>query len=189
MTTTYNTNITNKINDDFCLSDNSGSDTDSEFKFDNSNDDDIKFLNTLHLEDYPQPYNTLGQLIMSAMTGITISYILNKKIDKEFNVDIYVKKYFDYLKTVEKDQYVNDILLKLEIDRDNIEDNIKFNIILDKTQQLTIDLLNELLDKNNLKYSSYFQESENDFNIGDLESKLLEDITQILIFDRLKKLV
>jgi hypothetical protein len=169
------------IDENFNLSDESDSES-------NYNDDDINFLNRYDLKYYPQPYNNLGQLIMSAIVGTLTSFILNKRENKDFDLEKSLNKYFDYCKKVENDKYVNELVNELELDRDDLEDKVKLLLILDKTRNLTIQLVNELLFNNN-SYSSYIKKLEDEFNIEQLGIDLLKDIINILKFDRLKNLV
>ena len=173
---------TNRIIDgNFNLSDESDSES-------NFNDDDIKFLNRYDLKYYPQPYNNLGQLIMSAIVGTLTSFILNKRENKDFDLEKSLNKYFDYCKKVENDKYINELVNELELDRDDLEDKVKLLLILDKTRNLTIQLVNELLLNNN-SYSSYIKQLEDKFNIEQLGIDLLKDIINILKFNKLKNLV
>jgi len=178
-----------KLNSDtihFDLSDSDVSDDDNlnyDFKTDS------KLLDELDLQYYPEPYNTLGQFMVTAISGAASSYILlsRAKINRKY-VD-HLNAYFSYCKKAESDEYIESILTALKLDRSNEEDHIKFEIILDKINNVCNQLMDELIESTVDKYSKYILASDEDFSIESFNADILRDIISLIKFSKIVDLI
>lgn len=148
-----------------------------DFELSDSNSD-IDF----ELKDFPEPYNTLGQFIMSTVVGALTNYIMvlrnNKIIDvKEYHN--YINKYFNYCKIVNDDDYINQIFKLLPTDN---------NDYIDKICETTIIVAdNVMLIHDN--YSNYVSLNDKDFNIELLNIDIANHVISILDLNVLKEII
>jgi hypothetical protein len=178
----------------FSLSDSDNSDDDN-----NTLNYDIKtnseLLDKLDLKYFPEPYNTLGQFMVSAISGATCSYILASRAKNIKPHNEYLKAYFSYCKKIESDDYVESILTALKLDRSNTEDNIKFEIILERILNVCNKLMNELMEsfteksEKSEKYEKYILCSDEDFSIDSFNLDVIKDIIGLIKFSEIADLV
>ena len=175
----------------FNLSDSDNSDDD-----DNTLNYDIKtnseLLDKLDLKYYPEPYNTLGQFMVSAISGATCSYILASRAKNIKPYNEYLKAYFSYCKKIESDDYVESILTVLKLDRSNTEDNIKFEIILERILNVCNKLMDKLMEsftEKSEKYEKYILCSDEDFSIDSFNLDTIKDIIGLIKFSEIAELV
>ncbi len=148
-----------------------------DFELSDSNSD-IDF----ELKDFPEPYNTLGQFIMSTVVGALTNYIMvlrnNKIIDvKEYHN--YINKYFNYCKIINDDDYINQIFKLLPTDN---------NDYIDKICETTIIVAdNVMLIHDN--YSNYVSLNDKDFNIELLNIDIANHVISILDLNVLKEII
>ena len=72
----------NYTTESFNLSD-SDSDSDKEYISDSIiNTNSINLLDKLELEYFPEPFNTIGQILLSAISGASVAYIMNLRSNK-----------------------------------------------------------------------------------------------------------
>ena len=138
----------------------------------------------LKLKDFPEPYNSLGQFIVSTITGAIANYIIIFK--NKQNIDYkayhsYINKYFNYCKNTTDDLYINEInshLLKYDC---NLLD------IIDQLNATTIYIADDLMLFNN-SYSDYIN-TKDDINLELLNSEIAENIISILDLYILKRII
>lgn len=149
-------------NIDNFLEDSTDSSSESSTEFNNN------FLNNLELEYYPEPFKTLGSFILSATVGIMTSHILNKQ-----NLENITELYFKYCKNTENDNYIDELIKKI-----NLENNLdKINIILDRSKRLTYKYIDNLI---NNDYSN--------LELNKLNIKLIADTLKLIKYDEINKL-
>jgi hypothetical protein len=119
---------------------------------DDENDDDFKTLieqnkyalDDIELKYYPEPYNFLGQFIVSAISGAYTIYLINiknRKLDDELEYHKYLDMYYKYCKNTKNDDYITKLCSNLKIkDTDD-----KYNTIFDKSNQLCKKIMDEMI--------------------------------------------
>jgi len=148
-------------------------DIDSDSDIENPTDYNEMF-DKLSLEYYPEPFDTMGQIIMTAITGASISYLIKLKENKPITYITDIETYFKYCKNSPDDNYVNEILSKFNLTDTN---NIKFSIIMDNIKDISINLMKTFIDNNIDLFDKHKSKSEKDFNIDLFNA----DIIKILI--------
>lgn len=171
----------------FNLSDSDNSDDDEILNYDIKTDSSL--LDKLDLKYYPEPYNSLGQFMVSAISGATCSYILASRAKNIKPHNEYLKAYFSYCKKIEADDYVESILTALKLDRSNTEDNIKFEIILESVLNVCNKLMDELIESFTEKYEKYILCSDEDFSIDSFNLDVIKDIIGLIKFSEIADLV
>jgi hypothetical protein len=130
-----------------------------------------EMFDKLSLVYYPDPYNTFGQIIMSAISGASISYIVKLQTNKPTNFESDINAYFLYCKNTSEDDYICEIMSQLKLNTDQLV------LILDQLQTITINIMRNLIDSNTDLFNRSIAQSASDFNI-DLFSA---DILKLLI--------
>ena len=179
----YNEKL-NHLTNNFDISDTENSDSDSDnqenYNFNHNLKSNLEMFDKLDLRYYPEPFNTLGQFLMSAIVGTITAYIFNMRANKNFVLEKSLEAYFDYCKNVKSDNYINELTTNLKLDTSNTEHIIKLNIILEKLKALSFDIINNLLISNEKKYTTYIELSNTDFNIETLNADMFIDLKQLI---------
>ena len=136
-----------------------------------------EMLDKLSLAYYPDPYNTFGQLIMSAISGSAMIYLTKLKTNKPTSFETDIKAYFTYCKNSPDDNYIIEISNQLKIDLSDINQKHKLISILDQISIITIDIMTEFIKMNSDLFELYRSKSEEEFNIDAFSA----DIIKILI--------
>ena len=165
------------------LPNNSPNDSPNDILAENFELSDIDSDEDIELKDFPEPYNTLGQFIMTAIVGAIVHYIVtfrNKKdIDnKEYHK--YINKYFNYCKNSNDDLYINEInsiLLKYDCN---------FLDFVDKINNTAILIADDLMLFND-SYSRYT--NTDNIDIESLNSEIAQNIISVLDLNVLKKII
>ena len=183
-----------KINDQLEIFDFSDSETDSDnitnlIDLNKINSDDmiyhINILDNLELKYYPEPYNTIGQLIMSVIIGASTVYILNLRLQKIHSYYKYLDSYFDYCANIKTDDYINNLIITLQI---NILDDIdtqKLIIILSKINIITKQIMDELVKLKTDIFLEYTLKSEEEFKIESFNVEIITDLIKLIKFSKL----
>jgi hypothetical protein len=183
-----------KINDQLEIFNFSDSETDSDnitnlIDLNKINSDDmiyhINILDNLELKYYPEPYNTIGQLIMSVIIGASTVYILNLRLQKIHSYHKYLDSYFDYCTNIKTDDYINNLITTLRI---NILDDIdtqKLIIILSKINIITKQIMDELVKLKTDIFLEYTLKSEEEFKIESFNVKIIADLIKLIKFSKL----
>jgi hypothetical protein len=150
---------------------------------------DTNLLDKLELQYYPEPYNTLGQFIVSAISGTTSSYILSSRAKNNRSYDEHLNAYFSYCKKVEADDYVDSIYSELKLNKNSEEDNIKFAIILDRINNICKQLMDELISSTTEKYAKYILASDEEFSIESFNADVIKDIIGLIKFSKIVNLI
>jgi hypothetical protein len=164
---------------------------------DNSDDDllnhdfktDTNLLDKLELQYYPEPFNTLGQFIVSAISGATSSYILSSRAKINRPYKDHLNAYFAYCRKVESDHYVESIITALKLDKNLDEDKVRFEIILDRINHLSEQLMDELINSTTDKYDKYILASDEEFSIESFNVDVIKDIISLMKFNKIENLI
>jgi hypothetical protein len=175
----YNEKL-NHLTNNFDISDTENSDSDSDNQENYNLKSNLEILDKLDLRYYPEPFNTLGQFLMSVIVGTITAYIFNMRANKIFVLEKSLEAYFDYCKNVKSDNYINELTTNLKLDTSNTENIIKLNIILEKLKSLSFEIINNLLISNEKKYTRYIELSNTDFNIETVNADMLIDLKQLI---------
>jgi hypothetical protein len=130
---------------------------------DSSTDINFDIFNDLELQYFSEPYNILGQFILSTVVGLITSHILNKQ-----ELNKIIDLYFKYCKNIENDNYIDDLIKKI-----NLENNLdKIEKVLNESKKLTIKIINKLVN-NNYK----------DLELEQLNIKLIGDTIRLIKYN------
>jgi len=177
----------NYTTESFNLSD-SDSDSDKEYISDSIiNTNSINILDKLELEYFPEPFNTIGQILLSAISGASVAYIMNIRSNKYHSYYEYLNTYFDYCKNVETDNYINEILINLKLDKEN--DLTKKNKFFSDLNELSKKLMDELISNNKETYAKYSLVTETEFSIESFNAEVIRDLLKLIKFSELVDLI
>ena len=175
----------NIFNSNFELSD---SESDVELDFGKS---DIDLLDSLQLQYFPEPYNSVGQFLLSAIVGACTSYLARTKdnlIKSQNELYTYLDTYTDYCKNVSNDEYINQLYLSMKLDPNTESDKIKINKILDNTKSYANQLLSELVNK--ISNTHTFNKTTSDeINMQELNQELTNNLIPMIKFSEIIKLM
>lgn len=113
----------------------SDTDDENEDEFKNLIEENKYILDEMEFKYYPEPYNFLGEFIVSAIVGSYTTYLMNIKnnrIVKEQEYHKYLDVYFKYCKNTKNDDYITNLCTHLKMET---TDN-KYQSILDKSNKL-----------------------------------------------------
>jgi hypothetical protein len=170
----------------FDLSDSDVSDDENinyDFKTDSS------LLDKLELQYYPEPFNTLGQFMVSAISGAASSYILSSRAQINRSHKDHLNAYFAYCKKIDTDDYVDSIYLALKLDKNSDEDKVKFEIVLERINNVCEQIMNELIQSTTEKYAKYILASNEDFSIESFNADVIKDVIGLIKFSKIADLV
>jgi hypothetical protein len=178
-----------KLNSDTIQFDLSDSDVSDDCNLNHDFKIDSTLLDKLELQYYPEPYNALGQFIVSAISGTASSYILSSRAKVSRKYKDHLNAYFAYCKKVESDEYVDSILSTLKLDRTNEEDKIKFEVIMERTNKVCSELMDEFIESTVDKYAKYILASDEEFSIELFNADVIKDIIGIIKFSKISEIV
>ena len=171
---------------DFELSD-TESDSDDEVELNQSN---INLLNNLELRYFPEPYNSIGQFLVSAIIGVCSSFLMRTKDNLvKDNNEIFTcfDTYINYCKNVKNDEYINQIYKVLKLDPDTEDDQHKMEIIFNNIKQYANQLLVELIKTDILNNTKYTNQIDNT-NMEQFNQDLTNDIIPLIKFSQMVKI-
>lgn len=123
----------------------SDSDDDEEYK--TIINENKHVLNDLELKYFPEPYNFLGEFIISAIVGAYTIYLINiknKKVMEENEYNDYLDVYFKYCSKTTNDNYITDLCSHL-----NLKANDKQYVsIIEKSNKLCKNIMDKLVKLN-----------------------------------------
>ena len=187
--------INNEINS-IELSD-SDSDSDSDFDSDNKvkyKTDNIKIhtniLDKLELQYFPEPYNSLGQFIISSVVGALTTYIMKSRLNNlknQLEYHTFLDIYYKYCSNTSNDIYINELFLKLKLDLSSDQEEILK--ILNKSNIFAKELMDELLDKDEIIINKYIKMPENEFSIESFNTNIMQNIISLIKFSKLSEIL
>jgi hypothetical protein len=175
--------------DNFNLSD---SDTDSD------NDEhlsiaklNVELLDKLELQYFPEPYNSLGQFILSSVVGASIAYIVKNRSSNFTKVTEYndfLDMYYKYcINTNTSDNYLDDLILKLNLSL--LNDNDKISQLLLKSNLYAKDIASNFFENNISILNESLSLPNEEFNIETLNVSLMKKLVPIIKFSKLSEIV
>lgn len=156
---------------------------------DNDYSTNIDLLNKLELRYFPEPYDTIGQFILSSIVGACTSYIMNLRANKSVDYSKFINAYYKYCKTVLNDDYINEIKKNLSIDASKTEDNNKFEQILDKTSDTAKELMSKLIDINGPLFDKFKDQSNETFSVESFNSAIIKELIPLIKFEKIINLI
>lgn len=153
-------------NDNFEMSDFS---EDSETSLDQES---IETLDKLELKYYPEPYNTIGQFILSSIVGASTVYVMKLRSNKVVEQSKLLDLYFDYCQNVKNDNYI----LELSKNVDN------FKAILNKTKNVANKIIMQISDK----IAYYVTIPDDIFSVESFNADIMKNVIQLIKFSDLK---
>lgn len=144
---------------------------DSETSFDQET---IEVLDKLELKYFPEPYNTIGQFILSSIVGVSTVYIMKLRAHKSVKQSELLDLYFNYCRDVKNDNYI------LEL-RKNVDN---FTIVLEKIKNIVNKITTQLSDK----FSSYVTIPDDKFSVESFNADIMKNVIQLIKFSDLKPL-
>ena len=173
------------------LFDMSENDTDSDIsnEINNEFESHIEYLNKLELKYYPEPYNSLGQFILSSIVGSTTSYILSLRTTKSqtINYHTYLDSYNKYCKNAHNDEYLKNLKQILKID-DQTESSLKFSLLMDNINKTSKEIMDNFIQIKFDSYIKYLEESVDTFSLEKLNSNIIFDVLPLIKFSTLYNL-
>jgi hypothetical protein len=143
---------------------------------------DPKICDTLEIDDFPEPYKTIGYFMLSALSGATVAYIMNARNTsndkvKKVTPNEYFDIYFKYCSGVKNDDYINEIAKKLKFDLSIDDDAHNFTTILSKLNESSKMLMDEIVENKYDTYKiKYINIPESDFLIEKVSDEIGKDL-------------
>lgn len=141
-----------------------------------------EMFDKLSLVCYPDPYNTFGQIIMSAISGASISYIIKLQNGKIADFESDINTYFIYCKNTTEDDYINEITNQLKLNNEQLV------LILDQLQLITTNIMKNLIESNTDLFDSYRLISNDDFNIDTFSADILKLLIPMIKYSLLSNI-
>jgi len=187
-----NSNILNDKVINFNLSDcESNSDSDSDnYQCIELVKQNIKIFDNLDLKYFPEPYNSLGQFILSSISGTIITYIVKKRSKQNISENEYIKyldMYYTYCNSVTTvDNYLNDILKKFNYDESDSE---QINLFLLNASVYAKEIITLFFNDHSNIYNNFVLISDDDFSIDNLNIEIVKIIIPYIKLCELIKII
>ena len=142
-----------------------------------------EFFDKLTLDSFPDPYNTIGQFIMTAISGASISHLIKLNENKPATYVADIEIYFQYCKNSHDDNYINDLISRLTIDKS------KLNITMDKIKDITIDIMARFIDSNIEIFNKHRSKSDNEFNMDLFNADILKNLIPLIKYSLISNII
>jgi hypothetical protein len=139
-----------------------------------------EILDNLTLEYYPDPFNTIGQFIMTAISGAAISHLVRLKENKPISYRTDINIYFQYCKKSPDDNYINELVSRLNLDINEIEDSQRLNMILDQINNISINIMDNFVELHVDLFNKHKSKSEEDFNMDLFNADILKNLIPMI---------
>jgi len=167
----------------------SGSESDSESDITNNNIS----VSDIQLQNFPEPYNYLGQFSVSSIIGVLITSIFKNRIKQRDQIEQtsqsdyydYLDIYYKYCNNTSSDSYIIELALNLKLDLSNDIDKVKFNLVLTKLNSYSKEILDLLLESNIELINKYILIDNNEFNVETVELQLTQYLIPLIKFNKL----
>jgi len=169
----------NNDNDELVIRLNNLLDIDSDSDIENPTEHN-ELLDKLTLECYPDPFNTIGQFIMSAINGASVSYLIKLKESKQTDYISDINIYFRYCKNSPDDSYIQELSSKLKLNTVDNSDNIRLHLIIDQINKISIDLMVNFIKLNKDLFEEYRLLSNAEFDIDIFNANLLKRLIPMI---------
>lgn len=157
--------------------------TDSDSEIDPTNYNE--YLDNLTLESFPEPYNIIGQFILSTLTGTLNIYLIKIKANQDIDYIKNLKLYFTYCKNTTTDYYINEIITNLKLNI--IQDKNIIDEIFDKIELVAINILSNFIETKCDIINHYLLEN-NDLNIDNLNVFIIKNIIPMLKYSMISNI-
>jgi hypothetical protein len=144
-----------------------------------------KMFDKLSLAYYPDPYNTFGQLIMSAIGGSSMIYLTKLKANKPTSYETDIEAYFTYCKNSPDDNYIIEITNQLKIDLSDTNQKHKLVLILDQLKIITVNIMTEFVRVNSDLFEFYRSKSDEDFKIDTFSADIIKVLLPMIKYSLL----
>ena len=141
-----------------------------------------EMFDKLSLVYYPDPFNTFGQIIMSAISGASVSYIIKLQTNNVVNYETDLIAYFTYCKNSPEDNYICEITEKLKLNNEQLV------LILNQLQTISINIMTKLIEINSELFESYMNRSPEDFNIDMFNADILKHLIPMIKYSLLSNI-
>ena len=142
-----------------------------------------EMFDKLTLDSFPDPFNTIGQFILTAISGASISHLIKLKENKPISYIRDIEIYFQYCKNSPDDNYINDLILRLNTDM------TRLNIILDKIKDITIDIMARFIDSNIEIFNKHKSKSDNEFNMDLFNADILKNLIPLIKYSSISNII
>ena len=178
--------------DNFNLSDSeSNSELDSEINK-NLLNDNKDFFDNLQLQYFPDPYNSIGQFILSSVVGIAMMYINKRRSNLESKIlsyDEYLDTYFTYCNNTTNDSYLNELLEKINlIDTESDKHREKILKLLNGLKKYSKEINNYLFENNIDKLNEFIIMPDTEFNLDSVSVVLIQLFVPLIKFTKLMEI-
>lgn len=145
-----------------------------------------EYLDNLTLESFPEPFNIIGQFILSTLTGTLHNYLIKLKANNVVNYIEDLKLYFNYCKNTTNDDYIKEIATYLKLDI--IQDKEELEKILEKIETITINIFSNFIEIKNDIINHYLCLLDNDFNIDNFNATIIKNIIPMLKYSTISNI-
>jgi hypothetical protein len=190
-----------QLNDleNFNLSD-SDSDSDNELN-QNLLNEHKDFFDNLQLQYFPEPYNSVGQFVLSATVGVLMMYI-NKSRNNVDNTGVlsyneYLDTYFTYCNNTSSDSYLNELLEKINLidynslkegNSESIEYRNKILKLLDSLKKYSKEIVGQLFENNIDTLNEYIAMPDSEFKLDSVSVTLIQLLVPLIKFTKLMEI-
>lgn len=182
----------------FNLSD-SESDSDGE-SFNDIAKSNSELLDKLELQYFPEPYLSLGQFILSSIVGASVAFIVKSRSNININSSAfndYLDIYYKYCgNSAVSDDYLNELLLKFNFinceqldETKQKETNDKINLLLIKSNNYAKEIASAFFTEYTDILNTNLNLTDSEFNVEQLNIKLVKKIIPMIKFSKLSQIV
>ncbi len=142
-------------------------------------------MDKLTLEYFPDPFNTIGQFIMTAISGASISCLIKLRENKLISFTTDIESYFQYCKKTEDDNYINDLIKKLKLDNNNS----KLDLILNKITDISNNIMKDLYNSHSDIFDKHKNIPESDFNIDIFNVDIIKVMIPLIKYSLISNII
>lgn len=128
------------------------------------------------LETFPEPYNSIGQFIMSTISGVAVTYLNKLNNKKEVSYEKDINTYINYCANSPTDNYMEELSLKLHLNLNTESDNNIFKNILCQIKTICINIFNQIITQHYNIFTNYTE-----LNSQELIDTFTKDLLIVLI--------
>lgn len=164
------------------------SDIDSDSDIENPSQFNELFDNHL-LESFPEPFNIIGQFIMTTINGAAMSYLIKLKNNKSPTYILDIKAYIKYCKNSIDDSYILELSSKLNLNLDDTNDKQKYNKILDNIEIISINIMCDFLNLHTNLFNKYLLIANNDLNVDTFNADIVKNLIPMIKYNLISNVI
>lgn len=168
------------------------------------------FFDNLQLQYFPEPYNSIGQFVLSATVGVLMMYINKSRSNLNnsacnvgtgdagvLSYNEYLDTYFTYCNNTTNDSYLNELLEKINLIEydlvsngkpESTENREKILKLLDGLKKYSKEIVEKLFENNVDKLNEFITMDDNDFKLDSVSVVLIQLFVPLIKFAKLMEI-